>query len=116
MSAVYSPAMTVDHTFLSDLVETTEIPSEGTLSRVVYKDDRVRVVLFAFDGGQELTEHTASTPSIVQVLSGRISLTMGDDTVEVVPGGWAHMAAQLSHSVEAHEPSLMLLTLLRGPV
>ena len=105
--------MTMSHTFLTELGTAAGIPAQGTLSKVVYKDDRIRVVLFAFDQGEELTEHTAALPAVVQVLSGNIRLTMGEDTVEVQPGDWAHMAANLPHSVEALEPSVMLLTLLR---
>jgi len=102
------------HTFLTDLVNAAEIPAEGTLSKVVYKDDKIRVVLFAFDTDQELSEHTASVPAVVQMLSGRLRLTMGDDVVETAPGDWAHMAANLPHSVLALEPSVMLLTLLKN--
>jgi quercetin dioxygenase-like cupin family protein len=105
--------MTDPHTFLADLVAGTVVPPEGTLSKVVFKDDRIRVVVFAFDKGQELTEHTASLPAIVQVLSGSLRLVMGSETVEIIPGDWAHMKAGLPHSVEALEPSLMLLTLLK---
>jgi quercetin dioxygenase-like cupin family protein len=101
------------HTILTDLVKTVEIPAEGTLSRVVYKDDRIRVVLFAFDTDQELTEHTASVPAVVQVLSGRLRVTMGEEVVEMTPTDWAHMTANLPHSVLALDPSVMLLTLLK---
>ena len=103
------------HTFLPDLPATIQIPKEGTLSQVVYKDDRIRVVLFAFDRAEELTEHTAALPAIVQVLAGRLRLTMGKEAVTMGPGDWAHMAANLPHSVEALKPSVMLLTLLRDP-
>jgi len=110
----YADCMTDRYTFLANLIAGTAIPPEGTLSKVVFKDDRIRVVVFAFDEGEELTEHTASLPAIVQVLSGRLRLTMGEETVEAAPGDWAHMKAGLPHSVEALEPSLMLLTLLKA--
>ncbi len=102
------------HTFLGGLAD-QEIPTKGTLSRVVFQDGRIRVVLFALDRGQELTEHTAALPAVVQVLTGRLRLTMAGRTEEMVPGDWAHMVAGLPHSVEATEPSHMLLTLLREP-
>lgn len=114
MAPGYADRMTTPSTFLAGLDTATEIPSEGTLSRVVFKDDLIRVVLFAFDVDEELTEHTASVPAVVQVLSGRFRLTMGDETVEISPGDWAHMTAGLPHSVLALEPSVMLLTLLKG--
>lgn len=90
-----------------------EVPVDGTLSKVVYRDDRIRVVAFAFDEGQELSEHTASVPAIVEVLSGRLRLTLGSSVVDATPGSWTHMPANLPHSVVALEPSIMLLTLVR---
>ena len=107
-------AMTAAATFIADLAAEVEIPTEGTLSRVVYKDDRLRLVLFAFDAGQELTEHTAAVPAVIQVLRGRLELGLGDHTVTADSGSWAHLPARLPHSVVALEPSVMLLTMHVG--
>jgi len=76
----------------ADLTAEIEIPREGTLSRVLYRDDRIRVVGFAFDVGQELTEHTATRAAVIQVVSGRLSLTLGTESIELGPTGWVHMA------------------------
>jgi quercetin dioxygenase-like cupin family protein len=95
-----------------NIAEEIAIPAEGTLSQVVYRDDLIRVVVFAFDEGQELTEHTAAKPAIVQVVSGRIRLDLDGDPVELGPGSWVRMAARLPHAVHALEPTVMLLTLL----
>ncbi len=70
--------------------------------------------MFAFDTGQELTEHTAAVPAILQVVRGRLHVRLGDEAADVGPGSWVHMPAHLSHSVTAEEPTVMLLTLLRG--
>ncbi|MEN8113520.1 MAG: cupin domain-containing protein [Actinomycetota bacterium] len=99
---------------LENLLEEVQIPDDGTLSRVVYSDERIRVVAFAFDTGQELTDHTAGVPAVVQVIDGRLRLTLGERTVEVGPASWVHMEAHLTHAVVALEPSVMLLTLQRG--
>jgi len=99
-------------TVFTDLAAEVEIPSEGTLSRVLYRDDLVRVVLFAFDTDQELTEHTASVAAIIQVVSGRLDVTLGDEVVVAAPGSWLRMPPHLPHSVRALEPSIMLLSML----
>ena len=99
---------------LHDITAEVEVPPEGTLSRVLYKDDQIRVVAFAFDAGQELTDHTAAVPAVLQVLTGRLRVTLGDDVGEVGPRSWIHLPANLSHAVVALEPSIMLLTLLRS--
>lgn len=106
--------MTALATVFTDLAAEAEIPAEGTLSRVLYKDDSIRVVIFAFDTGQELTEHTASVDAVIQVVKGRLRLTLGDETVETGPGSWVHMPPHLRHSVLALEPSVMLLSMLGG--
>ena len=103
----------MSYTAIEDVAAALEIPEEGTLSKVLYRDDRIRVVGFAFDEGQELTEHTAAVPAILQVVSGRFRVVLGDDEMELGPGSWVHMEAHLQHALEALEPSVLLLTLLR---
>lgn len=101
-------------TIFTDLAAEVEIPSEGTLSQVLYKDDRIRVVVFAFDTNQDLTEHSTPLAAVVQVVSGRIRLTLEDQPVELAPGSWVHMPPKMPHSVHALEPSVMLLSMLRS--
>jgi quercetin dioxygenase-like cupin family protein len=103
----------MDHTVLHDVEAELEIPEEGVLSRVLYRDDRIRVVGFAFDVDQELTEHTAAVPAILQVVSGGFRVSLGDTVEDLRRGSWVHMAANLPHSVLALEPGTLLLTLMR---
>lgn len=103
-----------DATVIGDLAASLEIPEDGTLSRVLYKDDHLRLVGFAFDSGQELTDHTAGVPVTIQVVTGRFAITAGDDEDEIVPGSWVHIPGGLTHALRALEPSVMVLTLLRG--
>ncbi len=102
------------YTFISDLSEQLEIPPDGTLSRVLYRDDQLRLVGFAFDTGQELTEHTAAVPVLIQVVSGRLSVTLEAQTMELGPRGWLRMEAHAPHSVRALVPTVMVLTMLRS--
>lgn len=99
-------------TVIGDLAAELEIPKDGTLSRVLYRDDRLRVVGFAFDADQELTEHSSALPVVIQVVRGRIALTLGEEKTEATPGAWIHLPARLPHTVRALEPTIMLLTML----
>jgi quercetin dioxygenase-like cupin family protein len=101
-------------TVLTDIASEVEIPPDGTLSRVLYQDERLRLVVFAFDGGQELTEHAAAVPAVVQVLRGSLLLTLAGEETTAEVGSWVRMPANLPHSVHALEPSIMLLTMLPG--
>ncbi len=90
-----------------------DVVAESIVSRVLYNDSRVNVTLFAFDGGQALSEHTASNPAIIQILKGTATITLGGHTVEVQPGAWIHMSAGLAHSITARTSLTMLLTLIK---
>lgn len=103
----------MDYKFLADLVKEVEVPKDGILSRPLYSDADVRVVLFGFSQGQELSEHTASMPAILQVLQGEATLGLGRDKLEAVPGSWAYMPPNLPHSIVAKSPLLLLLVLVK---
>ena len=89
------------------------MPADGTLSRTIYQDERLKVVLFGFSAGQELSEHTASTPAIMHFLAGEATVALGDDTVSATAGTWIHMPPNLKHSIRADTPVSMLLLLLK---
>jgi quercetin dioxygenase-like cupin family protein len=107
--------MTVPYTLLADLVTQVETPADGTLSRTIYHDERLKVVLFGFSAGQELSEHTSSTPAIMHFLSGESEVTLGPDKVQANAGSWIHMPAQLPHRICTKTPAVMLLLLLKSP-
>jgi quercetin dioxygenase-like cupin family protein len=100
---------------LADLAHTIETPADGTLSRTLYQDDRIKVVLFSFSAGQELSEHTASTPAVMHFLGGDAEVTLGSDHVTAGAGAWIHMEAQLPHSIRTVTPVVMLLSLIKAP-
>lgn len=99
--------------FFSDLATEVTPPEDGTLSRTLHSDDNIKVVLFGFAAGEELSEHTASMPAIIQIIKGKASLVIDGEAVSGMPGAWIHMAAKAPHSVKAESPLVMLLTLLK---
>lgn len=103
-------------TFLPDVSGMIEVNTDATVSRTVLKAEGVRVVLFAFDAGEELSEHTAAMPVMLGLLDGSITVTAGGETVELRPGGLIHLPTRLPHTVVANEPTRMVLTMLDGRV
>ena len=101
------------YAFFSDLAQETQPPDKGILSRTLHNDERVKAVIFGFAQGEELSEHTASMPAIVQFIRGEATLTLGADTHAAQPGTWVHMPAGLTHSIRATTPVVMLLLLLK---
>ncbi len=101
------------YTYLADLLREVQPPADGTLSRTLHQDERLKAVLFGFAAGQELSEHTASTPAVMHFLKGEATITLGGDQAEVGPGAWIHMTAGLRHSIRTRTPVVMLLLLLK---
>ena len=78
--------MTTTYTHFSDLAKEVQAPDKGILSRTLFSDDRLKVVLFGFAQGEELSEHTASMPAVLHFLQGEAKLMLGDNTVKAKPG------------------------------
>lgn len=95
---------------LADLITPTD---GGIASRVLSKNGGGTVTLFAFDGGQSLSEHTAPFDALVVVLEGAFVLTIGGTPVDAAAGRVVLMPANVPHAVEARQPSRMLLIMLR---
>ena len=105
--------MTTPYTIFADLVDAVEPPTDGTLSRTIYQDEKLKAVLFGFAAGQELSEHTAAMPAIMHFLRGEAEVGLGSDTQHAAAGTWIHMPAQLPHSIRAKTPAIMPLLLLK---
>jgi quercetin dioxygenase-like cupin family protein len=106
--------MSLNYTYIADLAEQVTIPTNGILSRALHSDERVKAILFAFDTGQELSEHAASMPAILHLLQGEATLTFGTDSMDARAGAWAYMPPQLQHSIRAKTPVVMLLLLIKA--
>jgi quercetin dioxygenase-like cupin family protein len=87
--------------------------AEGIASRVLARTAAGNITLFAFDAGEELSEHTAPFDALVLTLSGSFVLTIGGREVRTSPQSMVLMPANVPHTVQAAEPSRMLLIMLR---
>jgi quercetin dioxygenase-like cupin family protein len=87
--------------------------AQGIASRVLARTAAGNITLFAFDAGEELSEHTAPFDALVLTVSGALTLTIGGRSVETAPETIVLMPANVPHAVRATEPSRMLLIMLR---
>lgn len=96
-----------------DLVAAAHVPERGILSQTISDADGVRVVLFGFAPGEELSEHTAARAAIIEIVAGTADLEVGGEAFPGRPGTWVRMPSRTPHSVRATTPLVLLLTLLR---
>ena len=87
--------------------------AQGIASRVLARTAAGNITLFAFDTGEELSEHTAPFDALVITLSGALVLTIGGRDMQATPQTVVLMPVNVPHAVRAAEPSRMLLIMLR---
>ena len=109
MSSTLPPAEALT---LQSLVNPTD---KGIASRVLARTAGGNITIFAFDAGEELSEHTAPFDALVMVLEGAFVLTIGGQEVGAEPATIVRMPANVPHALRATEPSRMLLIMLREP-
>jgi quercetin dioxygenase-like cupin family protein len=105
-----------DYQLIADLREAlTTVPVDSIVSRTLSQTLTLRVILFGFAAGQELSEHSTPMSATLQFLAGQATVTLGEDQFVVGPGAWVQMPPKLPHSIRAHEePVLMLLTMTKA--
>ena len=88
--------------------------AEGSVvSKIIIRNERGNVTLFAFDKGEFLSEHTAPFDAIVQVLDGVGEIIIDGKSFELHVGESIIMPANIRHAVVAKEQFKMLLTMIK---
>lgn len=97
-----------------DLKTEVKIQEKSTVSKTIYNDDNLKVVLFGFASGQELSEHTAAVPAVIHILSGEAEIVVGDSITSAIANTFIYLPAKAPHSILAKSPTRMLLSLIKG--
>jgi quercetin dioxygenase-like cupin family protein len=105
--------MSTNYTYFANLAAEAQVPENGILSRTLHNDDHVKVVLFGFAAGQELSAHTAPMAAMIYLVSGEATVTLGEDVQEAGPGAFVYMPPQLVHGIVAKTPVVMLLSMYK---
>lgn len=98
-----------------DLRALTQFQETGPFVRVLSDIGTARVVLFAFEAGQQLKEHSTSSQVLLQVLRGRITLTAGDANVDAGAGTLLQVEANVRHSISAKTRAVVVVTITPSP-
>jgi quercetin dioxygenase-like cupin family protein len=96
---------------LKDLISYQE---GSVVSRQITKADAGNVTLFAFDAGQELSEHTAPFDALVHILEGEAEVRITGKPYALRDSDAIVMPANEPHAVKAVQRFKMLLTMIRA--
>ena len=99
---------------VSDLVGLAEYQTGAVVSRILLRTPAGSVTLFAFDAGQELSEHTAPFDALVEVVDGEAEIVISGRQHRVKAGQVIVMPANEPHAVKAPTRFKMVLTMIRA--
>ena len=89
--------------------------SDGaTVSKILTKGNNGNTTLFAFDEGQNLSEHTAPFDAIAIILEGQCIVTIDSKDNYLNEGQMIIMPANIPHALEATEAFKMLLIMIKN--
>lgn len=91
-----------------------EYQAGGIVSRQLLKKPSGNVTLFAFDDGQELSEHTSPFDALVHVLEGEADVSLSGQAHRVRGGEMVLLPAHVPHAVKSVTRFKMSLTMIRS--
>jgi quercetin dioxygenase-like cupin family protein len=86
---------------------------DAVVSKTLVKKSTGTITLFAFDKGQELSEHTAPFDAVVEIVDGEAEVIIGGVSTAVKAGEIIIMPANTHHAMKAPKRFKMLLTMIR---
>lgn len=96
------------------LVDLIVVQPGAIVSKTLIERPTGTVTLFAFDKGQKLSEHTAPFDALVSVLRGSVDIILDGVHHALATGDAIVMPAGVVHAVDALEPCVWLLTMIRS--
>ena len=86
----------------------------AVVSSQILRAETGNVTLFAFDKGQELSEHSTPFDALVQILDGKAEVIISGKSFAMEAGQSIILPANDPHAVVATEQFKMLLTMIRA--
>ncbi len=96
-----------------DFCQKVDYSTDGIVSKRIIQKPTGNITLFAFDKGQELSEHTAPFDALVQVIEGKATIIINKKPFELSQGQSIIMPANNPHAVKAIDRFKMLLTMVK---
>ena len=99
---------------IQPLIDLVDYQVGSVVSREIVRKNTGTVTLFAFDEGQELSEHTAPFDALVYILDGEAEIIISQKSFHLKAGEIIIMPASQPHSLKATKKFKMLLIMIRS--
>ena len=97
---------------VEQLSEMIEVQNGAIVSRTLLKAVNGSTTLFAFDEGQELSEHTTPNEALLVVIEGETVVSIRDVVHNLCAGDVITLPANQPHAVKAYKQFKMLLVMM----
>jgi quercetin dioxygenase-like cupin family protein len=101
-------------TEVSRMVGLVDYQKGAVVSRTLVKKTTGTITLFAFDQGQELSEHTVAHDALVHLLDGEAEISVAGRPHRLREGEALLMPGGQPHAVKAVRRFKMVLTMIRS--
>jgi len=105
---------TFEHSKKLNFTKDINYSDNGIVSKRVLEQPKGNISLFAFDKGQQLSEHTAPFDAMVQLIEGTAEIAISGKPFRLGAGEAIIMPANIPHAVIAVERFKMLLTMIKA--
>jgi len=97
-----------------ELKQSVEYSTGSIVSKTIIKKTTGNITLFAFDKGQELSEHTAPFDAMVFVMDGKVEVIIDKKHFLLSEGETIIMPALIPHALKAVEKFKMMLVMIKS--
>ena len=97
-----------------DLEKMVEYQPGSVVSRTLLQVQNGTATLFAFDEGQELSEHTAPFDALAHILDGEAEISVSGNFNHLEAGQMIIMPADQPHALQAVRRFKMLLVMIKN--
>ncbi len=94
--------------------EIVDYQDDAIVSKTIIDKKTGTVTFFAFDKGQELSEHTAPFDALVIILDGDVEISLSGKPFRVSQGEMIIMPANVPHALRAIHKFKMMLVMIRS--
>ena len=97
-----------------NVADLAQYQENAVVSSQVLRAENGNVTLFAFDEGQELSEHSTPFDALLQMLDGEAKIIISGKSFPMQAGETIILPADEPHAVKATKQFKMLLTMIRA--
>lgn len=104
----------INHSEIFSLENSVSYAEGSIVSKTIVKKQTGNITLFAFDKGQELSEHTAPFDAMVNVMDGKVEIFIDKNPYLLSAGEFILMPANIPHALKAVEKFKMMLVMIKS--